>query len=74
MLTYHFAWIPGRKRKVLKQKVKRITERLLREKALELGLDILNIDILPDHVHLFINVPPYFSIQGVMHWLKDFFA
>ncbi len=39
-----------------------MTERLLREKALELGLDILDIDILLDHVHLF--SPPVLLDSG----------
>ncbi|HAM53328.1 MAG TPA: IS200/IS605 family transposase [Nitrospiraceae bacterium] len=72
LLNYHFIWIPGRRRKVLKDKVEKSLRRLLKEKTKELCLDILAEEIMPDHVHLFVNAPPNLSPDQIMHRLKGY--
>ena len=72
LLHYHFVWIPRRRRKVLKEKVKKSLKRLLLEMAKEIGLDILVLEIMPDHVHLFVNAPPSLAPDQIMHRLKGY--
>lgn len=72
LLNYHFVWIPRRRRKVLIGPVKQMTEELLRGKAGEIGLDILALEIMPDHVHMFVNAPPTIAPDQIMWRLKGY--
>ncbi|HXX53146.1 MAG TPA: IS200/IS605 family transposase [Thermodesulfovibrionales bacterium] len=72
LLNYHFVWTPRRQRKVLSGKVKQSSEHLLKEKALELGLQILALEVMPDHIHLCVNAPPTLAPQQIMHRLKAY--
>ena len=47
-------------------------EALLREKAGELGLEIIALVINPDHVHLFVNARPEIAIHQVAFRLKGY--
>ena len=73
-IAYHFVWTVKHRRPVL---VGRITSRLgqpVRQKGKELGGDILNLTIQPDHVHLFCTFPPTLAPHQIMHRLKGFTA
>lgn len=73
-INYHFVWIPKYRRKVLTGGIpKRLTE-LIQEKTAELGGEILNITIQPDHVHLFCSFPPTIAPHQIMHGLKGYTA
>ena len=47
---------------------------LIREKAKELGIEILALDIQPDHVHLFASCPPNLSPDQIMFRIKCYTA
>jgi len=47
---------------------------LLYEKSAELGGEILNVTIQPDHVHLFCSFPPTLSPRQIMYRLKGYTA
>ncbi len=48
---------------------KRLTE-LLPEYVQELGGEVLELVVMPDHVHLFASFPPTLAISQIMHHLK----
>lgn len=70
MINYHFVWIPKRCKAVLVGAIERDLRRLLEQKAEELDCRILALEIMPDHVHLFINCPPTLAPDQVMFRLK----
>ena len=72
LVNYHVIWIPRRRRKVLVDKVKDRLNQLLREKATELGIEVIALEINPDHVHLFVNAMPDFAIHQVAFRLKGY--
>jgi len=74
LLNYHFVWIPRRRRPVLKNKVSIRLEELLWQKTEELNLQIIALEIQPDHVHLFVNGYPDISPAQIMHRLKGYSA
>lgn len=74
MVNYHFVWIPRRRRPVLKDHIAHTLITLLHEKATELNLTILALDVQPDHVHLFVNAPPTLAPHQIMHRLKGYTA
>jgi len=47
---------------------------LIRQKTKELGGEILNLTIQPDHVHLFCGFPPTIAPYQIMYRLKSYTA
>ncbi|SDL65703.1 putative transposase [Nonomuraea maritima] len=61
---YHVVWCPKYRRPVLGGRVKDRLEELIRAKADEHGWEIVAVEVMPDHVHLFVkrhlrNSPSY---------------
>ena len=54
-LKFHLVWCPKYRLKVLIDKVEVRLKQLIEEKASEINLDIESLEIMPDHVHLFIS-------------------
>jgi putative transposase len=72
LINYHFVWIPVRRKKILVGDVAKRLEELLYEKASELKCDILALEIMPDHVHLFISTAPKLAPDQIMFRLKGY--
>lgn len=72
MINYHFVWIPKRRKKVLIGEVAKRLEELLYLKCKELDLTILALEIMPDHVHLFLSSPTTWSPHQIMFRLKGY--
>ena len=72
LLRYDFVWCPKRRRKVLVGNVAQRLKELLEQKTAELGWSIVAMEIMPDHVHLFLGTDPDVSPTQVMHALKGY--
>ena len=72
LINYHLVWIPRRRRKVLVDKVKNRLDALLREKAKELSIEVIALEINPDHVHLFVNTVPNLAVHQVAFRFKGY--
>jgi REP-associated tyrosine transposase len=71
-LSYHLVWCPKYRRKVLVGDIKERLVELIHEKATELQLEIVEANIQPDHVHLFVRSKPIHSPQFVIGQLKGY--
>lgn len=71
-LHLHFVWCPKFRRKVLVSKVAERLEELLREKAAALDIEVERLEIKPDHVHLFVSVPPTDAPQHYANQFKGY--
>ena len=69
-LHYHFVWCPKYRRKVLTGPIAARLEELLRGKANELGVEIQALEVLPDHVHLFVAAAPTEAPQYLANQFK----
>ena len=72
LLNYPFVWIPKRRRKVLVGPVEARLKELLTVKCAEMKWDILALEVMPDHVHLFLAAEPATAPNQVMHSLKGY--
>jgi len=72
LINYHFFWIPKRRKKVLTGNVAIRLEELLYEKSKELDCEILALEIMEDHVHLFLLklTNSHYSPISLTHGLK----
>lgn len=67
---YHIVWCPKYRRKVLINGVDTRLKELIHEIAKELQLEIIEIEVMPDHVHILLEVDPQFGIHRAVKALK----
>lgn len=70
LINYHIIWCPKRRRAVLIGKIKDRFEQIIKQVAKENGLNVLAMEIMPDHVHLFISVYPTVSVHKFIKLFK----
>jgi putative transposase len=58
LLNYHFVFIPKRRKKVLVGAVAERLQQVICEVCTENRWRIIAMEIMPDHVHLFLNAKP----------------
>jgi len=73
-LNYHLVWIPKYRRCVLGGGVEVQLKGILEEIADAKGLSILALEIMPDHIHLFVSSPPQHSPSLLTNWFKGISA
>jgi putative transposase len=61
MVNLHFVWTPKYRRHVLVGGVKSRAEQVIREVAREHEWEVIALEVMPDHVHLFVSVDPKVS-------------
>jgi len=72
LLNYHFVWCPKYRRKLLQGQIKKRLNKLINEKAQEEKCKILTLEIMPDHVHLFITGKPIISPNKLIGVIKGY--
>lgn len=71
-LGYHLLWCPKYRRKVLTGKVEKKLKSLLFEKAIEIDVHIEKMEVMPDHVHLFVKAKPTQAPHWIVGQLKGY--
>ncbi len=71
-IGYHIIWCPKYRRKVLTEKVEVRLGQLLLKKAEEIGISVIEMKIMPDHVHLFVKASPVASSHWIVQQLKGY--
>lgn len=71
-IGYHLIWCPKYRRKVLNPPIDADLKRLLLQKAKEIGVEIAKMEVLPDHVHIFIKTYPTAAPHWVVQQFKGF--
>src|SRR4029079_14891854 len=71
-LGLHVVWCPKYRRSVLGGRVAERLDELIRQKAEERGWEIVALEVMPDHVHLFVKHDPKSSASYVANQFKGF--
>lgn len=71
-IGYHLIWCPKYRRKVLVGNVETRLKELLMEKADRISVSIEKMEIMPDHVHLFVKGDPTDSPSFIVGQLKGY--
>ena len=71
-INYHIIWCPKYRRKVLVNGVDERLKELLTEKASEIGVRIESMEVMPDHVHLFVKAPTTLSAHFIVNQFKGY--
>lgn len=60
---YHVIWCTKYRRDLLKNDVEIELKSIIQEVANELNVEIIELEVMPDHVHLLIDVDPQFGVH-----------
>ena len=71
-LGLHVVWCPKYRRPVLGGRVATRLRELIRQKADEHGWEIVALEVMPDHVHLFVKHDPKASASYIANQFKGF--
>jgi len=71
-INYHIVWCPKYRKSVLIDDVAKDLESLLYQKAEEINMKIEALEIMPDHVHVFVSSIPILPIHHIVQQLKGF--
>ena len=67
---YHIVWCPKYRRKILIDGVDVRLKELIKSIADELQVEIIEMEIMPDHVHILLDVDPQFGIHKAVKTIK----
>ena len=71
-LKYHLVWCPKYRRPVLVKPVDRRRKALRPQKAKELGMAVHEREVMPDHVHWFVESDPTLCVAEIVNRRKGF--
>ena len=72
MMMYHFIWIPKRRKKILVDKIKNRVIQLINKKAKDIQCEIIQLEVMSDHIHLFITGNPKLSPNKLIGQIKGY--
>ena len=67
---YHIVFAPKYRRKVFYNSKRLEIGKILRELCNWKGITIIEAEVCPDHIHMLIEIPPKYSVSGIMGFLK----
>jgi len=69
-INYHIIWIPKYRKSILRGKVAKVLRSIIEGKCQEYGWDCLALEIMPDHIHLFVGAKPNWNPAKIVNLLK----
>lgn len=67
---YHIIFCPKYRRKVLINGIDERLKEILYDIAREIDVEIMTLEVMPDHVHMFIEFDPRINLHNVVKRLK----
>jgi putative transposase len=71
-IGYHLIWCTKYRRDLLKEEEEAVFRKLALEKAKELGVQICSMEVMPEHVHLFVKCSPSASPHWIVQQIKGY--
>ena len=69
---YHVVWCPKYRRKVLVDEISVRLKELINKRCAEIGAEIIEMEIMPDHVHMLLEVDPQYGINQAVRSIKGY--
>ena len=67
---YHIVFAPKYRRQVIYGKVKADIGQIIRKLCEWKGVEIIEGEVCPDHIHMLVSIPPKMSVSGFVGYLK----
>ena len=67
---YHIVFAPKYRRQIIYGKIKVEIGKILRMLCDRKGVEIIEAEACPDHIHMLVSIPPKYSVSEFMGYLK----
>lgn len=67
---YHIVFAPKYRRMVVYNKIKIDIGKILRQLCDRKGIEIIEAELCPDHIHILVKIPPKMSVSSFVGYLK----
>ena len=67
---YHIVFCPKYRRQEIYGKIKEDVGKILRKLCEAKGVEIIEAEACPDHIHMLVSIPPHLSVAQFMGYLK----
>ena len=67
---YHIVFCPKYRRQEIYGKIKEDIGKILRKLCEAKGVEIIEAEACPDHIHMLVSIPPHLSVAQFMGYLK----
>ena len=67
---YHVVWCPKYRRKVLTEAIAERLKQIISEIRQEHQAEIIQLEVMPDHVHVLMECDPRFGIHRLVRLMK----
>ncbi len=67
---YHVVFAPKYRRMIIYNQIKVDIGKILRKLCDQKGIEIIEAELCPDHIHMLIAIPPKYSVAQIMGYLK----
>ena len=67
---YHIVFAPKYRRQAIYGVLKKDIGKIKRELCDRKGIEIIEAELCPDHIHMLVRIPPKYSVSEIMGYLK----
>ncbi len=67
---YHIVFAPKYRRQVIYKEIKRDIGVILRKLCEMKGVEIIEAELCPDHIHMLVSIPPNLAVASFVGYLK----
>lgn len=67
---YHIVFAPKYRRQEIYGKIKVEIGKILRKLCQQKGVEIIEAELCPDHIHMLVSIPPKMSVSSFIGYLK----
>jgi len=67
---YHIVFTPKYRRQVIYKQISADLGQIIRTLCARKGITIIEAAVLPDHIHLYVEIPPKYSVSEIVGYLK----
>ena len=67
---YHVVFAPKYRRMVIYGQIRADIGKILRKLCEQKGVEIIQAEACPDHIHMLISIPPKYSVSQILGYLK----
>ena len=67
---YHVVFAPKYRRMVIYREIRADIGKILRQLCQQKGVEIIEAEACPDHIHMLLSIPPKYSVSQIMGFLK----
>ena len=68
---YHLVFAPKFRRQIIYRELRADIGKILRELCERKGIEIVEAQCCPEHVHMLVKIPPKYSVSEIMGYLTE---